>query len=201
MTLSSLYVEEVKAFLIGYIAGSILWGYIIPRIKGVDITKVGSGNPGMTNVYRALGAKWAFVVFVLDFLKAFIPTKFLGLWAGIGAILGHVFSPMLRFKGGKGIASSVGVAFAFNWKVGLLGVVAFAVVFYAFRYVSVASLTMMVVFTISSVFFLARSYVYAFLGLLILSVFTHRENIKRLLRGEELAIKFGKDELRSEKEG
>ncbi len=202
-----------EAFLIGYVSGSILWGYILPLFKGIDITTVGSGNPGMTNVYRALGKKWAAVVFVLDFLKAYVPTLLFGIPAAAGAVLGHILSPIMIFKsiksyikgekrikfGGKGIASSVGIAFALSWKVGLIGLIAFLTVFSATRYVSVSSLFMMLTFTISSIFFLSRSAVYFFASLMALSVLTHIGNIKRLLKGEELRIEFGKSAPSTEK--
>src|SRR2546423_15270292 len=147
---------------LAYLIGSIPFGLIVGLAKGVDPRKAGSGNIGATNVARVLGKKYFWVVFFLDLLKSLIPVGIasalahripddqrdwriylLWLMVGFAAVIGHMFSVFLRFKGGKGVASSAGVMLGlfpyFTWP-GLLAIVVFIAVFFAFRYVSLASM-------------------------------------------------------------
>ncbi|MDX2132152.1 MAG: glycerol-3-phosphate acyltransferase [Planctomycetota bacterium] len=144
------------------LAGSVPFGLLVARAKGIDLRAHGSGNIGATNAGRVLGARWFGVVFALDFLKGFLPTLGAGLllgtlgtlaippaaslaWlsVGVAAVLGHVFSPWLGFKGGKGVATGAGVllaAFPGLTVPALGGAVAFFVVLRVARYMSVASM-------------------------------------------------------------
>ncbi|MFN3995138.1 MAG: glycerol-3-phosphate acyltransferase [bacterium] len=114
---------EILLIILAYLIGSIPTGYIIGKLKRVDITKTGSGNIGMANVFRTLGFKYAIIVLIIDTIKGFIPT-FLAiklnlnvlavLVTGLSAILGHIFTIFLKFKGGKGVATSLGVILAIS---------------------------------------------------------------------------------------
>ena len=117
---------RLAEFLVGaYLLGSVPFGMLIAAAHGIDLRKVGSGNIGATNLSRALGRRWAYVCFVLDLAKGLLPTLAAGIWldgiagangllaqlaVGCAAITGHVFPVYLRFKGGKGVATSFGVA-------------------------------------------------------------------------------------------
>ncbi|MHC4253914.1 MAG: glycerol-3-phosphate acyltransferase, partial [Planctomycetota bacterium] len=117
--------SAVAALAAGYAVGGVPFGYILARARGIDIRKVGSGNVGATNVGRALGRKWGLLALALDIAKGFLPVFFLAPalkeWfaassaqyalsaMGLGAIMGHVFTPWLGFRGGKGVATSIGV--------------------------------------------------------------------------------------------
>jgi glycerol-3-phosphate acyltransferase PlsY len=189
-----------------YLAGSLPIGLLIGRLRGVDLRREGSGNIGATNAGRVLGKPWFFVVFVLDFLKSFAPTllarnfaagdpeqrTIVALGCGVAAVVGHVFPIFLKFRGGKGVATSAGVFFALAWAPALCALVAWNVVFRTTRFVSLASLAAAVVLPLAS-FVLPRvkwvavdaSVQWAALLVGVLIVARHKSNIGRLLRGEE----------------
>ena len=190
--------------IVGYLFGAIPFAVIIARSCGVDILKVGSGNPGATNVKRTCGKKAGNLCFLLDATKGFLATSF-PVWAGylgvklsgnattlvfvglIAAIVGHSFSIFIKFKGGKGIAVSIGgLLFVMLYPI-LIGLVVWVVVFYASRYVSLASILMAVSLPISSVFFFGVNSVHFWVALAIAAiiVYRHRSNISRLLKGTE----------------
>lgn len=190
------------ALVIGYLLGSISFAVLIARSGGVDIFKVGSGNPGATNVLRTLGKPRGYICFLLDALKgaaAVLSGMGLGLVAGsgaggetlgvvalLGAILGHSYSVFLRFRGGKGVATTVGGLLVLVPWVLLIGLLVWLAVFYGTKYVSLASLCLGVSLPVSSLFLgnsLLMNSVTLFLALLI--VVRHRANIQRLLAGTE----------------
>jgi acyl phosphate:glycerol-3-phosphate acyltransferase len=193
------------AFAGGFIAGSVPFGHLVGMAKGVDIRRQGSGNIGATNVSRVLGRRWGALVFVLDFLKGFLPVMavlhlYFGYFgeavdvaavlAGIGGILGHNYTPWLGFKGGKGIATSAGVlAGLIPWTF-LASVVVWGVTARAFRYVSAASIAAAVSLPVATWFFYPGRTVYFVFCLLAggLGVWRHRSNIGRLLAGTENRI-------------
>jgi glycerol-3-phosphate acyltransferase PlsY len=197
-----------------YLVGSIPFGLLVGLARGVDVRKGGSGNIGATNVGRLLGGKFFALVFVLDVLKGLLPMLAAGfvlgfhaedrtgylLWllVGFAAILGHMFSVFLKFKGGKGVATSTGVMLGL-WPYftlpGLVGAAVWGVAFRASRIVSLASVAGAVMFPIAYVVIgLLRGWpifaeqlpllVFAFLvgGLI---VFRHRSNLARLRAGTE----------------
>jgi glycerol-3-phosphate acyltransferase PlsY len=199
--------------LVAYLLGAVPFGLLIAGTHGIDIRKVGSGNIGATNLARALGKKWAYLCFVLDLTKGLLPTivaGFLlgdiqgatGLWARLGvgcaAVIGHIFPVYLRFKGGKGVATSFGVAIGL-WPYYTLcaGAVllVWIIVLLIWRYVSLASLAASVAFPVVLVLAitLIPGWEMAKLWpLLIVAIFIpvlvfirHRENISRLLTGAE----------------
>jgi glycerol-3-phosphate acyltransferase PlsY len=211
-----------------YLIGSIPFGVIIARTHGKDLRSIGSGNIGATNVARALGRKWAYVCFALDVLKGLIPTLLalhviksastesgtspaatLCLWilASCATIVGHVFPIYLKFKGGKGVSTSFGVALGIWPYYTLCAVVALAVwVIFAlkWRYVSLASMAASAAFlaTFALSVALVPSWSFSILWPLLIvaavipaSVFLrHRENIGRLMNGTESKILQKKQE-------
>lgn len=183
-----------------FFSGSIPWGYLIGRAKGVDLTKVGSGNIGTTNVMRVIGKKEALLTLVLDILKGFVPVFILRLTpygenlillavAGILAIIGHCFTPFLRFRGGKGVATSVGVLLAIMPLAGLITVILWAVTVKISR---ISSLGALVCFSLLPLTVYLLDYpeeLLIFSGLITLIIYSrHISNIKRLLGGIEPKI-------------
>jgi acyl phosphate:glycerol-3-phosphate acyltransferase len=207
----------VLAFIViaaaAYLLGSIPTGYLVARAKGIDIRTVGSGNIGATNVFRILGKPAGIFVLVADGLKGFAAcawmadfvfqsftvapdqTENLRILAGICAVLGHNYTCWLKFKGGKGIATSAGVYFALAPQAVLIAIGAWIVLFLLTRYVSVASIASGVAlptavwFTKDSVLLGAVTTV---LGLL--AIFKHKGNIRRLFAGTESRVSFKKKE-------
>ena len=179
-----------------YVAGSIPFGLLLARAKGIDLRQVGSGNIGATNVARAMGKGWAIAVLAADASKGFVPVwlgrRFdLPAWAialaGAAAIVGHMFTVFLRGRGGKGVATSLGVALALSPIAALVGLAVYVAVFAVTRLSSLGSL--LGVWTFSLLFVLreapARPLIALALGVAALVTLRHRENIARLVRGEE----------------
>ena len=199
----------------GYLLGSINFAVLVAKKHGVDILKEGSGNPGATNVKRVLGKGPGNLVFALDALKGFVGTglpyllitvvveppdparraeeQFLLCIAGfVGTLLGHCFSCFLGFKGGKGVASTIGGLLVLLPVPIVIGAALWALAFFATRYVSVASLALGLSLPLSC--WLLPKFTslqfgpaqLAFAGAIALfNVWTHRSNVGRLLRGEE----------------
>ncbi len=188
--------EKFLLVLFAYLLGSVLFGDIIARLKGVNLREVGSGNVGATNVSRALGKKFGVLVFFLDMLKGFIPTylalSFYGmeskavLFVGVASVLGHMFSIFDGFRGGKGVATAFGVVLAISFKLALLMLLVWGAVLYKKRFVSLASITASAV---SPILFLIGGYPFhLFLMALVIAgliIYKHRPNIERLLSGQE----------------
>jgi len=197
--------------LIGYGCGLFQTSYIYGKSKGIDIRELGSGNAGTTNALRELGPKAGAITFLGDCLKCVISVlivklifgnsyadciKLLGLYAGAGTILGHNFPFYMNFKGGKGIAATGGLVLSFDWRLTLIALGAFVLAFLITKYVSVGSLLVYVVFLSGMIYFgqrglfnveqryLNEMYFLTFL-LMVLAFYRHKDNIKRLLRGEE----------------
>jgi acyl phosphate:glycerol-3-phosphate acyltransferase len=179
-----------------YVLGSIPFGVLLARAKGIDLRAVGSGNIGATNVARALGKGWAVVVLVADAAKGFVPVwlgSYLALppWAialaGFLAIVGHMFTLFLHGRGGKGVATSLGVALGLSPVAALIGFGVYVVVFAATRLSSLGSLLGVWTFSLTFVFWRQppAPLVALAIGGAALVTFRHRENIARLARGEE----------------
>ena len=209
--------ERIICLAAGYLCGLFQTGYIYGKLHGIDIRSYGSGNSGSTNALRVMGKKAGLTVFVGDFLKTVIPcfiTRLLFkdqpelmyvymLYTGLGVILGHNFPFYLGFKGGKGIAATAGLLLAVNPKVALVAMVTFIIVVGVTRYVSLGSIILVVIFGIGMVVqgevfgtTLSQSQQYELYALsvflMVLAVYKHRENIKRLCNGTENKLKFGK---------
>lgn len=187
------------AAVIGYLLGSLPFGYLVARAHGVDIFKAGSGNPGATNVKRTLGAKAGNTVLVLDVLKGAAATAWpllpmvaaprpmvLALIGVVLAVVGHSFSIFTRFRGGKGVATAAGgLVVLMPAACGIAGAT-WVVVFFAFRYVSLASILAAVAVVTTSwllPYHVAISIIASVLGGFV--ILRHHENIKRLLNGTE----------------
>lgn len=187
-----------------YIIGSIPTGYIIGKIHNIDIRKHGSGNIGATNVYRILGKKWGIITFLLDFLKGFIPTyisfkifdsPYIVILTALMAVLGHIFSIFMRFKGGKGVATASGSLIVILPIQILISLVFFITVVRITKTVSAATLSSTLVFLLSSILIKTKKeFMYMSIIISAIIFYTHIPNIKRLLRGEELTYKRGEDE-------
>jgi len=195
--------------LIGYLLGSVNFAVLVAKKHGVDILKEGSGNPGATNVKRVLGKGPGNLVFALDVLKGFVgaglPTLvgfviatqsitlviqgdvFIHGVAGlVGTLLGHCFSCFLKFKGGKGVASTIGGLVVLLPVPILIGATLWGLVFLASRYVSLASIALGVSLPVSCFFLKYGQPQFWFAGVLAaFNVWTHRSNIGRLLTGTE----------------
>ncbi len=196
--------ELIITAAIAYLIGSIPTGYLIVKSKtGQDIRTVGSGSTGATNVKRDLGKKWFFTVMILDAIKGAVPVFlakfFVTAGAGIGlapviaavfVIIGHSKSIFLQFKGGKSVASGVGTIIALNWIAGISIALIWAVITYFTRYVSVGSIIALLVSPF--IMYYLKSplayIVYCALGAIYI-VYLHRENIKRLINGNENKVR------------
>lgn len=185
---------KILFLIISYVCGSLPFSFIVPWLKGVDIRKVGSGNVGGTNVLRALGPKYGAICISLDFLKSFVPVLIARLLFGINswipylclilAVLGHNYSLFLKFKGGKGVSSTLGGYFALRPLLGIIFLTVWIPVEITTKYVSLASLLGLFISAIMG-FFIDLKAGITFLILFLLSAYKHRSNIKRLIEGTE----------------
>jgi glycerol-3-phosphate acyltransferase PlsY len=198
--------------LVSYLLGSIPAGYLAGRVAGIDIRHAGSGNIGATNVMRVLGKRYGYPVFIIDFLKGLIavslsiliekraqplsvPTELIGIIAAISCVIGHSFPVWLSFKGGKGVATSMGGLFGLMPFVALIGVAVWVIMFQITRYVSVASMTATLAVPISILILMppkqtgGAALLYFSICLAALVVFRHRSNLSRLVRGTEPRFK------------
>jgi glycerol-3-phosphate acyltransferase PlsY len=200
-------------FVFSYFLGSIPFSLLVARCRGVDLLKTGSGNLGATNVYRSLGLPSAIIVFLLDALKGFVPTQIalaqaapyifqghillpsmgeqplLHVMVGGLAILGHTFSPFVKFKGGKGVATGLGVILALSPQVfGILFTVGVTLILMT-RYVSPVSIVSSICLPFLMFGFGYPKEYWIFTGIVgLYIVYKHRGNIVRLLNGTENKI-------------
>lgn len=196
--------QVLIAVIMGYLIGSIPTGYLIVKAKtGQDIRTVGSGSTGATNVKRVLGKKWFFITMILDAIKGALPVVtaylFLNAYsqygitpvaAAIAVLIGHSKSIFLGFTGGKSVASGVGTILALSLPVGLLTAVIWAIITWISKYVSLGSI---IALAVSPFLMLAFKQpigyiVYCAIGAVYI-IWLHRENIKRLLKGEENKVR------------
>ena len=210
-----MYLIFIPAIIGAYLLGSIPFGLLIAKAHGKDLRSIGSGNIGATNVSRALGRKWAYVCFALDVLKGMVPmlvimfiakpagVVMLLLWllVGCAAILGHIFPIYLKFKGGKGVATSFGIALGLwpYYTIGALFAIAtWVVVVLIWRYVSLASIVGSVIFPVVLILAIILKpdwdlhslwpLLVAATAIPLMVIIRHRENIQRLLAGTESKI-------------
>ncbi len=207
----------VALFVMSYISGSVPYSYLIPKLlTGIDIRKIGSGNVGATNATRATNLYIGLLCVIGDIGKAIIPTLlalalfgwgYVPLLIGIAAVLGHDYSIFMRFKGGKGVAATLGVIFVYSFLTGSIFVVIWLVIVILSQYASLASLIAMVFAAASIIvdFPIHTDIIVKILFLFLagLSFYQHRENIKRIVRGTENKIdlfKYAKKRLRRNKD-
>ena len=186
----------IGPFLLGYLLGSIPFGLLLTRAAGLgDIRKVGSGNIGATNVLRTGRKGLAAATLLLDALKGVAAVliahqvgELAAVGAAAGAVLGHMFPVWLSFKGGKGMATTLGVMWGLSWPVGAIACAAWLLFAAIFRYSSLATLLSIVVAAIAA-WFLADHRVATLLTLLVPLVWArHHANVSRLLKGTEPKI-------------
>lgn len=195
---------EIISLLLAYIIGSISFSFLIAKkLKGLDIRQHGSKNAGATNTLRVLGRGPAAIVLVLDALKGSIAvliamqlTAGEPKWmmaAGLLAIIGHNWSIFLKFKGGKGIATTIGVVAIIGFLPGLMaGIMGIMIIFF-FRYISLGSIVFTSALPFMMILFYAPiDYIYGSLAITTLSILRHIPNIERLVKGEE--NKLGKSD-------
>lgn len=218
MFLSTLQIILTGMIPLAYLLGGVPFGLMVGRARGVDVRQEGSGNTGATNVGRVLGRRYFFLVLLLDALKSALPAGvasllvhlntqpldrtplLFALWLGTGvaALLGHVFSPFLGFKGGKGVATALGIAlgvFPYMTLPGTVALAVFIVVYRLSRYISAGSLAAAVIFPLAYLGFalwldwapFGRQWPVLLLTSLmaLLIILRHRANIRRLIAGTE----------------
>lgn len=191
----------IAAVLVGYLAGSVPFGLLLTHAAGFgDVRRIGSGNIGATNVLRTGSKGVAAATLIFDALKGTIPVlifvrwsgEVAGLIAGLAAFAGHVWPVWLNFRGGKGVATYLGVVFGLAWPYGLVFMAIWVVVAALFR---ISSLSALVASTLLPVAAALQANWQLAAGLAIMAAaifFTHRANIARLLKGEESKINLGK---------
>lgn len=184
-------------FIVGSFAlGSFPTGLVVARARGVDLRKVGSGNIGATNVGRALGKGWAIFVLVVDALKGYVPAALAQRWlpplvvaaVALAAVLGHMFSVFLKGRGGKGVATSLGAALALAPLAALISGGVYVLLYALFRISSVGSLAGIAGFPLALYLTGDRErahYLFA-AAIAVLVIARHKDNLRRLFRGEEL---------------
>jgi acyl phosphate:glycerol-3-phosphate acyltransferase len=188
--------------VLGYLSGSIPFGLLLSGWAGLgDIRKIGSGNIGATNVLRTGNKKIAALTLICDGLKGYVPVLAASIYAtpeamiaaGLGALAGHLFPVWLNFKGGKGVATGLGVTFGWSWILGLVFSVVWLMIFFATRISSASALTAVAVVAVAAL--IKFMPIVGWWPSLILAVavwFMHRANIARLLKGEEPKSSFTK---------
>ena len=209
----------VLVLIMAYLIGSVNFSIIISKkMAGFDIREKGSGNAGSTNMLRSIGKKAAALTLVCDILKGVVPVliailigniakhfgaetyiEYLAQIAGVATIIGHTFPIYYGFKGGKGVASSLGLLLVINWHVGLICLV-FAILMMAFtKMVSAGSVTAAILFPVlilfgvgAEHFIVTGNYMIFSIVLAAIVIFNHRSNIKRILSGTENKLSFKK---------
>jgi len=184
--------------LISYLLGSIPFGFLLTKIfLNKDIRKIGSGNIGATNALRTGNKTLGYTTLILDILKAVIPVIFVKIYysdylyiSSLCVFLGHVFPVWLKFKGGKGVATYVGILCCINIYLGISFGIVWLIIFFMFKYSSLSSIVGALSIPIINFLFFNDQIFYFFIIMFILIFYTHRENIKRLLNRTESKTKI-----------
>ena len=201
----------IAVFAISYLIGSINFSVILSRkLAGFDLREKGSKNAGTTNMLRTVGKKGAALVLILDILKGVVAVFIAKLIssnvnqaiacqiAAFSVVLGHTFPIFFEFRGGKGVATSIGVLLVLNWQIGLICLVYGILMICLTRMVSLGSITAAILFPVLTIFirshYIASGYNYIIFGFIMACfvLFNHRTNIKRLNSGTENRISFKK---------
>ena len=190
--------ELILIISISYLMGSIPFGLILTKVfLKKDIRDVGSGNIGATNVLRTGNKLIGYFTLILDVLKAVIPVLYVKLnfpelvyISSLSTFIGHVFPIWLKFKGGKGVATYVGILFSINYFFGIIFIISWLIIFFISKYSSLGSILSSLLIPIFV--FLNSSYEnqYFFIIMFVLILYTHRENVKRLINKEESKTKI-----------
>jgi acyl phosphate:glycerol-3-phosphate acyltransferase len=199
------FVYPVLATLAAYLIGSLSFAVIVSRVMGLsDPRTYGSNNPGATNVLRSGSKTAAMVTLVLDALKGFVPVVVVKLFGeqfgladgtvalvALAAFLGHLYPVFFKFKGGKGVATAVGVVLGVHWILGLACIASFGIILFFFRYVSLASIAAAAfapfyyLFGDRVAWYTSKPVMFAMFIMAVLLAIRHRDNINRLLAGTE----------------
>lgn len=195
-------VASLVAIIGGYLSGSVPYGLILTRMAGHgDIRKVGSGNIGATNVLRAGGKKLAIITLLLDGLKGTVPVLIAkevhmdyAVMTALAAFLGHLFPVWLKFKGGKGVATSIGVMLALQWQLGLAIICVWLLVAMTTKYSSAAALAAFAAAPLLAAVLSGGDYQMIVISLIVSVIvwLRHHENIARLAKGTEGKINLAK---------
>ena len=190
--------EVFIIIIISYLMGSIPFGLLLTKIfLNKDIRNVGSGNIGATNALRAGNKSIGYATLISDILKAVIPVIFVKIYyteylyiSSLSVFLGHVFPIWLKFKGGKGVATYVGILSCINIYLGVVFGIVWFIIFLIFKYSSLSSLMGSLSIPIINFFIFKNEVVFFFVIMFVLIFYTHRENIKRLLNHTESKTKI-----------
>lgn len=204
-------IESIIMAIIAYLIGSINFSVILSKkMAGFDVREKGSGNAGTTNMLRTVGKKAAAITLICDILKGVVSIgiailigkivegsngALLVQIAGIAVILGHTFPIFFKFKGGKGVATSLGVLIMSNWQIGLICLVFALILIILTQMVSVGSIAAAILYPVLTLFIpehyiVSGNYLIYSIILAVIIIFNHRENVKRLLNGTENRISF-----------
>jgi glycerol-3-phosphate acyltransferase PlsY len=193
--------SAILAAVVGYLCGSIPFGLLLTKWAGLgDVRSIGSGNIGATNVLRTGNKTVAALTLILDALKATVPVLILretsgeaaGLVAGFAALAGHIFPVWLKFKGGKGVATGIGLLFGIAWLLGLAFLAVWLIMAFLFRTSSISALTASALSPLWAYLLGRTDLVVPLLVLAAIIWITHRANIGRLLTGTEPKIDLGR---------
>ncbi len=184
--------------LISYLMGSIPFGFLLTKIfLKKDIRKIGSGNIGATNALRTGNKILGYSTLSLDILKAIFPILLIKFYfpeyiyvSSLSVFLGHLFPIWLKFKGGKGVATYVGILFCLNFMIGIIFTLTWFLIYLIFKFSSLSSLIASLIIPIYQFFYMGDENYYFFIIMFILIFFTHRENIKRLINKTESKTKI-----------
>ena len=190
--------ELILIISCSYLMGSIPFGYLLTKIfLKKDIRDIGSGNIGATNALRTGNKLIGYSTLTLDVLKAVLPVIFIKFnypeyiyVSSLSVFIGHVFPLWLKFKGGKGVATYVGILFCINILFGLLFISIWLILYFIFKYSSLSSLLATLIIPAYILFFLSGHNIIFFLIIFVLIFYTHKENVKRLINKEESKTKI-----------
>ena len=209
------FMYPVLATVAAYLIGSLSFAVIVSRAMGLnDPRTYGSKNPGATNVLRSGSKAAAIITLVLDALKGFVPVVAVKLWGpslglesgslalvALAAFLGHLYPVFFKFKGGKGVATALGVVLGIHWILGLACMASFAIILYFFRYVSLASIAaagfapFYYLFGDREAWYTSKPVLLAIFVMAVMLAIRHRDNINRLLAGTETKLGQKSDTL------
>ena len=190
--------EIFLVILVSYLMGSIPFGYILTKVfLKKDIREIGSGNIGATNALRTGNKFIGYLTLTFDILKAIIPVLFIKInypdlihISALSVFIGHVFPVWMKFKGGKGVASYVGILFCINFNFGIVFIISWLIIFFISKYSSLGSILSSLIIPIFIFFNSNYEIEYFFIIMFVFILYTHRENVKRLINKEESKTKI-----------